>query len=106
AAQMLGAAEHRSERIVLGSPRCGCGGGDEERRPQQRRWAAWTPKIRRGAPAGIARSLGRDSEAQPFICEVGVLQAGPGVEDLVQAVADAAHDLVTLVELGSKALAA
>src|ERR1700686_5004265 len=46
--QMLGAAEHRSARIVP------C--VSEERRPQQRRWAALAPKIRRGAPAGIARS--------------------------------------------------
>src|ERR1700686_3819241 len=46
--QMLGAAEHRSERIRP------C--VSEERRPQRHRWAAWAPKIRRGAPAGIARS--------------------------------------------------
>src|SRR5260370_34153767 len=37
--QLLGAAEHRSERI------CRC--VSEERRPQRRRWAAWAPKIRR-----------------------------------------------------------
>src|SRR6266849_641141 len=42
--QVLGAAEHRSERIF----RC----VSEERRSQRRRWAAWAPKIRRGAPAG------------------------------------------------------
>ncbi len=36
---MLGAAEHRSERIV----RC----PSEEHRRQRRRWAAWAPKIRR-----------------------------------------------------------
>src|SRR5207245_3023359 len=47
-AQMLGAGEHRSERIR----RC----VSEERSPQRRRWAAWAPKIRRGAPAGIACS--------------------------------------------------
>src|SRR5712692_3080010 len=47
--QMLGAAEHRSERIRA------C--VSEERRPQQRRWAAWAPKIRRGHPAGTRTSL-------------------------------------------------
>src|SRR5216683_4083043 len=41
--QMLGAAEHQSARIR----RC----ASEERRPQQRRWAAWAPKIRRRLPA-------------------------------------------------------
>src|SRR5205823_14545420 len=45
---MLGAAEHRSARMRP------C--GSEEWRPQRRRWAAWAPKIRRGAPAGIANS--------------------------------------------------
>src|SRR5260370_42249720 len=49
-AQMRGAAEHRSERIRV------C--VSEERRPQQRRWAAWAPKIRRGHPAGPLRSFG------------------------------------------------
>src|SRR5712664_3880461 len=43
-AEILGAAEHRSERIRS------C--VSEERRPQQRRSAAWAPKIRRGARAG------------------------------------------------------
>src|SRR5713226_3283227 len=47
-AQMLGAVEHRSERIR----RC----VSEERRPQQRRWAAWTPKIRRRLPAMTLRA--------------------------------------------------
>src|SRR5258706_3395624 len=50
-AQMLGAAEHRSERIRV------C--ASEDQRPQQRRWAAWAPKIRRGHPAGPLRSLGQ-----------------------------------------------
>src|SRR5438552_4822696 len=54
-AQMIGAGEHRSERIrrcvreertPLGSP---C-------RRHGRQWAAWAPKIQRGAPAGIAGS--------------------------------------------------
>src|SRR6266850_5633539 len=42
--QLLGAAEHRSARIDRFV--------SEERRPQQRRWAAWAPKIRRGSPVG------------------------------------------------------
>src|SRR5258708_6607961 len=45
-AQMLGAAEHRSERIR----QC----VSEERRLQQRRWAAWAPKI---PQASLAASL-------------------------------------------------
>src|SRR6266478_3701151 len=45
AVQMLGAAEHRSARI------CPC--ASEERRPQQRRWAAWAPKIRRPSSSAI-----------------------------------------------------
>src|SRR5712692_4284197 len=49
--QMLGAAEHRSERIY----RC----LSEEQRPQQRRWAAWAPKIRRGFPALFPASTRR-----------------------------------------------
>src|SRR5450759_3816706 len=40
--QLLGAAEHRSAHIDRRV--------SEERRPQQRRWAAWAPKIRRGSP--------------------------------------------------------
>src|SRR5229473_6207804 len=47
-AQMLDAVEHRSERIR----RC----VSEERRPQQPRWAAWTPKIRRRLPAMTLRA--------------------------------------------------
>src|SRR5438045_7135176 len=47
-AQMVGAAEHRSERMRS------C--VSEEWRPQRRRWDAWAPKVRRGAPAGIASS--------------------------------------------------
>src|SRR3989441_5946546 len=43
AAQMLGAAEHRSERIG----QC----VSEERRPQRRKCAAWAPKIRRRSRA-------------------------------------------------------
>src|SRR5207253_6544119 len=39
-----GRVEHRRERIR------GC--VSEKRRPQRSRWAAWTPKIRRGAPPG------------------------------------------------------
>jgi hypothetical protein len=41
--QMLGAAEYRSERIGVFV--------SEERRPQQRKWAAWAPKIRSASPA-------------------------------------------------------
>src|SRR5207245_3710930 len=39
--QLLGASEHRSERIR----RC----ESEERSSQRRRWAAWAPKIRSGS---------------------------------------------------------
>src|SRR5450759_1551488 len=49
---MLGAAEHRSERIHP------C--VSEERRPQRRRWAASAPKIRRGAPDVTPRSHALD----------------------------------------------
>src|SRR5712691_7379104 len=42
-AQMLGAVEHRSERIR----QC----ASEERRPQRRRCAGWAPKIRRRSRA-------------------------------------------------------
>src|SRR6266566_5196456 len=45
AAQILGAGEHRSARIVI------C--ASEERRPQQRRWAASAPQLRRGPAAGL-----------------------------------------------------
>src|SRR5260370_7599048 len=54
--QMLGAAEHRSERIF----RC----VSEERRSQRRRWAAWAPKIRRGRPAAAASRGSRDQDLQ------------------------------------------
>src|SRR3989454_4716742 len=61
--QMLGAAEHRSERTPSGVPAPWLRGGDEERKPAGvpmpkawGQWAAWAPKIRRGPPAGIARS--------------------------------------------------
>src|SRR5256884_3557653 len=61
--QMLGAAEHRSERTPPGVPAPWSRGGDEERKPAGvpvpkawGQWAAWAPKIRRGTPAGIARS--------------------------------------------------
>src|SRR6266852_8326913 len=54
--QMLGAAEHRSERIF----RC----VSEERRSQRRRWAAWAPKIRRGHPAAAANPGSRDQDLQ------------------------------------------
>src|SRR5258706_1868491 len=47
---MLGAAEHRSARIRA------C--VSEERRLQQRRWAAWAPKIRRRLPAVTTPSFG------------------------------------------------
>src|SRR5919198_4048615 len=58
AAQMLGADEHRSERTLAGVPAPWLRGGDEKRRPAGvpmpqawGQWAAWAPKIRRGAPA-------------------------------------------------------
>src|SRR5438128_7971903 len=69
---MLGAAEHGSERVPSGVPAPSLRGGDEERIPAGvpmpqawGQWAAWAPKIRRGPPAGIARSsfvprLGRE----------------------------------------------
>src|SRR5437773_7094793 len=60
---MLGAAEHGSERTPSGVPAPWLRGGDEERIPAGvpmpeawGQWAAWAPKIRRGPPAGIARS--------------------------------------------------
>jgi hypothetical protein len=46
---MLGATEHRSERTPAWVPAPWLRGGDEKRRAQQRIWAAWAPKIRRGA---------------------------------------------------------
>src|ERR1700682_3214734 len=49
-AQMLGAAEHRSERIR----RC----VSEERKLQRRRWAASASKIRQGSLAVTTCSLG------------------------------------------------
>src|SRR5438067_3764839 len=52
AAEMLGAVEHRSERTPPGVPAPWLRGGDEERRPQRGRSAAWAPKIRRGSPPG------------------------------------------------------
>ena len=65
--QLLGAAEHRSERI----DRC----VSEERRLQQRRWAAWAPKIRSASPVS---SLVRQAAAQ-------LLQSGgeAGVDQVV-----------------------
>src|SRR5438132_9977247 len=57
AAQMLGAAEHRSERAPPGLPAPWLRGGDEERSSQQRRWAAWAPKIRRRSLAGTVESF-------------------------------------------------
>src|SRR5258706_3748903 len=50
--RMLGAAEHRSERIR----RC----VSEERKPQRRRRAAWAPKIRRGAPTAAVNRASRN----------------------------------------------
>src|SRR5207245_8854990 len=54
---MLGAAEHRSERAPPGLPAPWLRGGDEERSSQQRRWAAWAPKIRRRSLAGTVESF-------------------------------------------------
>src|SRR5229473_5424666 len=88
--QMLGAAEHRSARIR------GC--ASEERRPQQRRWAAWAPKIRRGALPGIAKSLGLHTQPEFFKSEVGVLQTCPWVEHLVEFSADPRHDIRALLQ--------
>ena len=63
---MLGAGEHRSERV--------CRFVSEERSPQQRRWAASAARIRRGlpaltlwSPAYIAEVLGRLAAFNPAV---------------------------------------
>jgi chromosome partitioning protein len=67
-AEILGATEHRSERIWA------C--VSEERRSQQRRSAAWAPQIRRGFPARPRRPR---------------LTGPPGLGDLTQLRLDSAH---------------
>src|SRR5467141_919959 len=58
--QLLGAAEHRSERMRA------C--VSEERRLQRRRWAAWAPKIRLASPeAGSLLRLLHDFEHAPAL---------------------------------------
>src|SRR5207302_9543096 len=60
------------------------------------------PAITGGAPARIARSLSCNSQAEPFIGEVGVLETRPWVEDRLQHRADARHDLIILLQQGTK----
>src|SRR5438094_7374764 len=56
------------------------------------------PAITTGSPVGIARSRSGYSQTQPLESEVGVFEAGPGVEDLVHARADPLHHLVILLQ--------
>src|SRR5256885_469912 len=56
------------------------------------------PAITTGSPVGIARSRSGYSQTQPLESEVGVFEAGPGVEDLVHARADPLQHLVILLQ--------
>src|SRR5579872_1824224 len=51
-----------------------------------------------GITAGVHRSLGRYSQSETLVGEVGVLEACPWVEDLVQPAPDSPLDLVVALE--------
>src|SRR5438034_356846 len=90
AAQILGAGEHRSARIVI------C--ASEERRPQQRRWAASAAQLRRGPAAGLLM-LATAAEHRGPSCDAHRRQRPPArVAGLARAAIDE-QDLLLAADL-------